>query len=335
MNKSLFGGGAARKAQAGRLAGGRKGPTPDGTEDLPLAVARPSVGWPAVNGRRMPTWPVLLMAAPAFVAIWSGWVGLGSMTGFGVIHPLPGTPLADWALDTAITLPIGVEAYAAYALRVWLSAPTHPELSPRAVRFARNSAIASLALGAAGQVAYHLMAAAHVTSAPWWIVTVVACLPVAVLGMGAALAHLVRAEVDPPIVPPLVDPLEVSGETSVPAIVQPLTSAIVDPVVPPLEVSGETIGEQDVEPPAEPLADPIGPAIVEDDKPARHRPVSDTRTRVLKLREKHPEMSVAAIATKVSRSPVTVRRYLNETRPVQAPDDAVVVPDQHAEPVLV
>lgn len=65
-------------------------------------------------------------------------------------------------------------------------------LSVRAVRFARVSAIASLVLGAAGQIAYHLMTAARVTAAPWWIVTVVACLPVAVLGMGAALAHLVR-----------------------------------------------------------------------------------------------------------------------------------------------
>jgi len=137
------------------------------------------------------SWPVLLLALPAFVAIWSGWVGLGELTGFGEIHPLPGTPLARLTLNTAITLPIGVETYAAYALRVWLSAPAAVAAS-RAVRFARWSAIGSLVLGAAGQVAYHLMTAAHVQHAPWWIVTVVACLPVAVLGMGAALAHLIR-----------------------------------------------------------------------------------------------------------------------------------------------
>jgi hypothetical protein len=47
-------------------------------------------------------------------------------------------------------------------------------------------------LGAAGQVAYHLMTAAGVTAAPPVITTVVACLPVAVLGMGAALAHLLH-----------------------------------------------------------------------------------------------------------------------------------------------
>ena len=63
-------------------------------------------------------------------------------------------------------------------------------------RFARWSAIGSLIFGAAGQVAYHLLSAAGVTSAPWWITTAVACLPVAVLGMGAALAHLIHANRD-------------------------------------------------------------------------------------------------------------------------------------------
>jgi hypothetical protein len=133
-------------------------------------------------------WPVVVLALPAFVAIWSGWVGLGGLTGFGVVHLLPGI----WdglALNTAITLPIGMETYAAYALRAWLS---HDGASVRARRFAKWSAIAALALGAAGQVAYHLMTAAGVRAAPWPITTVVACLPVAVLGMGAALAHLLR-----------------------------------------------------------------------------------------------------------------------------------------------
>ena len=50
----------------------------------------------------------------------------------------------------------------------------------------------ALALGAGRQVAYHLMTAAGVRAAPWQITTLVACLPVAVLGMGAALAHLLR-----------------------------------------------------------------------------------------------------------------------------------------------
>lgn len=132
-------------------------------------------------------WPVLLLAAPAFVAIWSGWVGLGGLAGFGVVHPLPGI-FDEFKFNTAITLPIGMETYAAYALKVWLSGRV-PE---RARRFARWSAIGSLALGALGQIAYHLMVAAGYTAAPWPIVIVVACIPVAVLGMGAALAHLLH-----------------------------------------------------------------------------------------------------------------------------------------------
>ena len=133
------------------------------------------------------TWPIVLLAAPAMVAIWSGWVGLGMLTGFGMVHPLPG--IADgFTLNSAITLPVGVETYAAYALRVWLATGTGAD--HRARSFAKWSAIGSLALGAAGQVAYHLMTAQHVTTAPWEITTAVACLPVIVLGFGAALAHL-------------------------------------------------------------------------------------------------------------------------------------------------
>ncbi|WP_405100811.1 ABC transporter permease [Micromonospora sp. NBC_01412] len=142
---------------------------------------------PAAPVRSAVAWPVVLLALPAFVAIWSGWVGLGGLTGFGVVHPLPG--IADgFSLNTAITLPIGVETYGAYALYVWLSG----RVPPRALRFAKWSAIASLLVGALGQVAYHLLVA-PATGAPWWITTAVSVLPVAVLGMGAALAHLVRA----------------------------------------------------------------------------------------------------------------------------------------------
>lgn len=145
----------------------------------------------APRSRPVRSWPLLLLAAPAFVAIWSGWVGLGRMTGFGPVEPLPG--IADgFVIDTAVTLPIGMEAYAAFALRAWLS----DRLPDRARTFARRSAIGSLVLGASGQVAYHLLAAAGVTAAPWWITAAVACLPVAVLGMGATLAHLVAVAPD-------------------------------------------------------------------------------------------------------------------------------------------
>jgi hypothetical protein len=40
------------------------------------------------------------------------------MCGFGLVQPLPG--ITDWHLNTAITLPVGVESYGAYALGAWL-----------------------------------------------------------------------------------------------------------------------------------------------------------------------------------------------------------------------
>jgi hypothetical protein len=87
-----------------------------------------------------------------------------------------------------------VEAYAAYALRAWL-ARDHA-ISARTRRFAKWSAIFSFALGMAGQVAYHLIAQAGTARAPWPITTIVSCLPVLVLGMGTALAHLLRADAE-------------------------------------------------------------------------------------------------------------------------------------------
>ncbi|MEV7262737.1 ABC transporter permease [Micromonospora aurantiaca] len=141
--------------------------------------------------RRVSVWPLMLIGLPAFVAIWAGWVGLGGLTGFGVVHPLPG--IADgFSINTAITLPIGVEVYAAYSLRAWLSGSA----PARARAFAKWSGIGSLAVGALGQVAYHLLVAAGIEAAPWWITTAVACLPVAVLGMAAALAHLMHDDAE-------------------------------------------------------------------------------------------------------------------------------------------
>ncbi|WP_043840640.1 hypothetical protein [Amycolatopsis taiwanensis] len=142
--------------------------------------------------RPVKVWPLLLLALPAFVAIWGGWVGLGRLTGFGPIDLFPGI-FDGVSINSAITLPIGVETYAAFALRVWLSGTTR---SGRAREFAKWSAFGSLGLGMAGQVAYHLMSAAGVTRAPWSITTLVSCLPVVVLGCGAALAHLLRNTID-------------------------------------------------------------------------------------------------------------------------------------------
>ncbi len=158
-------------------------------EVAPQAAAAKTAA-PAGDARepaRVRRWPLVLIAAPAAVAIWSGWVGLGGLCGFGPIHPLPG--IADrFVINTAITLPVGVEAYGAYALRAWLT----PGVTARAQQFARRSALGALALGMCGQVIYHLLSAAHAVRAPWPVVMLVSCIPVITLGFGAALTHLLK-----------------------------------------------------------------------------------------------------------------------------------------------
>jgi hypothetical protein len=153
--------------------------------DRSAAAARPR--------RTVRSWPLLVLAAPAAAEVWSGWVGIAQKTGFGLVSPLPGI-WPSLHLDTTITLPVGVEAYAAYALRAWLGSRHH--VSPRTRRFAKWSAICSFTLGMAGQVAYHLLAQAGVARAPWPITTLVSCLPVLVLGMGTALAHMLHADAE-------------------------------------------------------------------------------------------------------------------------------------------
>jgi hypothetical protein len=158
----------------------------------------------------MPRWPLFLIASPAAVAVWSGWVGLGTLCGFGVIHPLPGI-WDSLRLNTAITLPVGVEAYGAYALGAWLT----PGTPQRARSFARRSAIGALALGMLGQVVYHLLAAAGAVRAPWPVVVLVSCLPVVTLGFGAALTHLLREPV--PASAPDPEPVPASAPVPAPA----------------------------------------------------------------------------------------------------------------------
>ncbi|WP_330272285.1 ABC transporter permease [Lentzea sp. NBC_00516] len=155
--------------------------------DAPMSPSKSAgrVGSPRARSQ-VRRWPIVLIALGAFVSIWGGWVELGKLTGFGEITPLPG--IADgWTINSAITLPLGMEAYAALALQVWLSGRTR---SDKARSFAKWSALGALVLGAGGQVAYHLMKAAGMAVAPWQITTVVSCLPVVVLGFGAALVHL-------------------------------------------------------------------------------------------------------------------------------------------------
>jgi hypothetical protein len=169
----------------------------------PVTQAPPTTAHPGdpadtrANPGRLPgRWPLALIGIAAAVAIWGGWVDLGQLTGFGIMHPLPGLPgwLGDLRIDTAIVLPIGIEAYGLYALRVHLSSAV---LSARTRDYARRSAWASLGVGAGAQVASHLLSAAGITAAPWGVTVVVACVPVAVLGLATGLAARVRRDTHP------------------------------------------------------------------------------------------------------------------------------------------
>ena len=169
---------------------GPRGLVPARTGGPAAADRSPAAARPV---RSVRSWPLLVLAVPAAAEVWSGWAGIAQKTGFGLVSPLPG--IWPWLhLDTAITLPVGVEAYAAYALRAWLA--RDQVISARTRRFAKWSAVCSFALGMAGQVAYHLMTQAGMDRAPWPVTTVVSCLPVLVLAMGTALAHLLRTDAE-------------------------------------------------------------------------------------------------------------------------------------------
>jgi hypothetical protein len=144
-----------------------------------------------VGRDRRRRWPLLLIGASAGTATWTGWVGLGALTGFGVVHPLPGI-WDSLTVNTAITLPVGVEAYAVYALSI--ATDTRP-ITRLARRWAWTSAAGALLLGMGGQIAYHLLDSRGITTAPWWVVALVSCLPVLVLGAASLLWHL--AGIDP------------------------------------------------------------------------------------------------------------------------------------------
>ena len=72
------------------------------------------------HARTLRSWPLLVLAVPAAAEVWSGWVGIAQKTGFGMVPLLPGI-WPSLHLDTAVTPPVGVECYAAYALRAWLA----------------------------------------------------------------------------------------------------------------------------------------------------------------------------------------------------------------------
>jgi hypothetical protein len=111
------------------------------------------------------SWPLLFLAIPAAAEVWSGWVGIAQKTGFSMVPLLPGI-WSSLHLDTAVTLPVGVECYAAYQLRAWLA--TRHAISDRTRRFAKRSAICSFALGMAGQIALSLLRPGLRLAGPAW-----------------------------------------------------------------------------------------------------------------------------------------------------------------------
>ena len=165
--------------------------------------------------------PLILIAVPAFVSIWAGWVSLGGMAGFGLVHPLPGIA-DDFTINSAITLPIGVEAYSAYALGTWLTGRPMPR---NARLFAAWSSGIALLLGLVGQVVYHVLTTTGHDKAPTPVVVFVACLPVLVLGAGATLHHLLgdptdelgQAPADEMLTEPTPEPAPVMPEADRPA----------------------------------------------------------------------------------------------------------------------
>jgi hypothetical protein len=261
----------------------------------------------AVKSASSAPWALLLLSLPAGVAIWSGWVGIGTLCGFGKVEPLPG--LVDGlVIDTRITLPIGMETYAAVALRAWLTS------TPGEVRtFAKWSALAALSVGAAGQIAYHLMVAAGITAAPWPVVAAVATLPVAVLGMGAALAHL-RHTSQTPGASSVTTPADAPGSTTTPANAKPLdTLDTLDTNTFPQVSGGEFCPE--------PLD--TNTRRVDTNKPrprkrAANGAVNAAAELVRELTAKHPDWTQEQIAAKAGRSVRQVRRYLKDPAPAAA-----------------
>lgn len=274
---------------------------PPGARMLRVSLAAPP-GTPAKvppNRRRLPRrWPLLVIGSAAAVAIWSGWVALGAMCGFGLVQPLPG--IVAWRVDTAITLPVSMEAYGAYALGVWLS----PGTPGRARKFAGKSAIGSLVLGTSGQVIYHLLAAAHRAEAPWPVVVMVSCIPVAALAMAAALAHLLR------------DAGEDATRQDAPAETPPAEGA--PAAAPPASAAAEAQppSRRDTPPPAAAPQAPASRQARRPRKPPGRRPKAggSKLDAAMTLLEENPAMTVSALmAAGVSEG--TARRAKKEQQP--------------------
>jgi hypothetical protein len=273
----------------------------------------------ATSPSRTYPWPLLLIAAPAAIAVWSGWVGLGSMCGFGPVNLLPGVG-GGFHLNTAITLPVGVESYGTYALFAWLAMK---DLGDRTRDFARKSAIGALVLGCLGQIAYHLMAASGWTRAPWFVVMLVSCLPVVTVYFAATLTHLILGDCRA-----VASAAEVTTDEAVEVIlaVTPDATPAATPEVtlaPPVQVTPEPVSGQVPEvtssevsgPPA--VTVPAAPQVRARRKVAARPPRisdADLKREVKAEFDADPSVSVNAAAKNLNRSRDRVRPLLEQVR---------------------
>lgn len=257
-------------------------PSPDG-----VAVPR--------TRRRLSPWYLAPIGASAFIAIWSGWVGIGGMTGFGKVNLLPGIG-HGLQINSAITLPLGMEAYAAYAIHAAIT----PGIPPRAREFAKWSSVAAIVVGMIGQTTFHLLSAIGAKSAPWPVTLGVSCLPVLVLGMAVMLAHLMSDDDELESVPPA--PPEPVRE------VPPAHYATVRKPEPRLEDT-QPMPRLVPTPKAEPAVKRAATSSAAS-KPGTRRPKAETLRLIQEARKRRPDATQAAIAAEVGCSDRYLRQVL-------------------------
>ena len=141
----------------------------------------------------------------------------------------------------------------------------------------------------AGQVIYHLLAAAHATRAPWPVVVLVSCLPVVTLGFGAALTHLLRAA------HPAGHRGDHRGQTQRRTH---LGRTRTDPAT-TADITADTSPGRE-----------RGHRARPGKRSPRRTGTGGTAAAVARLRDRHPDMTAADIARRLGVSDRTVRRHL-------------------------
>jgi hypothetical protein len=128
-------------------------------------------------------WILAVIAAACGIEVCATWTGIGARSGFPVIR----LPFGIARIPTDFCLMVCMEAYAYFALSIWLT-----RTGRRSGPFAMWSGLGAMALSLVGQVADHVTGANAIP--PVWLRGFVAALPVVALFLGAVLAHLVRRD---------------------------------------------------------------------------------------------------------------------------------------------